>query len=77
MLDTYLRKRAKDNLKGPPERDVIHYEPQQRVDTRFTDVHIEAQPVQQQSRPVPPPSGKGKVKKPKKGRNGEQEMGIV
>jgi hypothetical protein len=43
---------------------------------RFMDVQTAPQPVQPQSRGIPPPS-KGKVKPPKKGRSGEQEMGIV
>jgi len=76
-----LRQRAKDNFaKGPPpQTDTIRHEPQQRVDMRFTDVQTHVQPIQPapvpQSRSIPP--SRGKVKVPKKGRSGEQEMGIV
>jgi hypothetical protein len=77
LLDTYLRKRAKDNLrKGPPlQRDVITHDPSGRVDRRFTEVQTQAQPVQQ-SRTVSP-ENKGKLKNPQRRMSGEQEMGIV
>jgi hypothetical protein len=76
LLDTYLRKRAKENLaKGPrPQTDVIQYEPHRTVDMRFADVQTQPQPIQQ-IYPVPPSNAK--VKKPKKGKSEEQEMGIV
>lgn len=76
MLDTYLRKRAKENLaKGPaPQTDVLQYDPQQGVEMRFTDVQTEPQPIQQ-SRVVLPSNAK--VKKPKKGKSREQEIGVV
>jgi hypothetical protein len=78
-LDTYLRKRAEDNLaKGlSPEIDVIHHDPQQRVEMRFTDAQIQPQFVQttQQSHGIPPIKAKGK--KPKPEASGEQEMGVI
>jgi hypothetical protein len=74
LLDTYLRKRAKDNLaKG--YTDVINRDPQQRVDMRFTDIPTQAQSVQQCR--IVSPLSQGKAKKPKKGKCGEQEMGVV
>lgn len=78
-MDTYLRKRAKDNLaKGPASlTDVISYEPQERVHMRFTDVQTQPQPIQPQACAVPPPISNAKVKKPKREREGRQEIGIV
>lgn len=44
---------------------------------RFTDVQTEAQPIQpiQQTRAIPVEAKK--AKNPKKGRSGDQEMGVV
>ena len=73
-----MRKRAKDNLgKGPaPQTDVVTHDPSQRVDMRFADVQTQPQPqLVQKNRTILPT--KGKVKKPKRGTTGEQEMGFV
>ena len=79
LLDTYLRKRAKDNLaKGPPpQTDVVRHQPTEGVEMRFTDVQTEAQPIQpvQQSRAIPVQPKE--IKQPKRGQSGEQEMGVV
>jgi hypothetical protein len=56
--------------------DVIHQDPARGVEMRFMDVQTAPQPIQQQSRGIPLPS-KGKVKPPKKGKSGQQEMGVV
>jgi hypothetical protein len=71
-LDTYLRQRAKDNLaKGPTtQMDVVMQDPG-RVDMRFQDVPTQPVPVMTRG------LVQGKTKKPKKGRSGEQEMGVV
>lgn len=76
-----MRKRAKDNLaKGPaPQTDVITYDPSQQVDMRFVDIPtqpqvVQAQPIQQNRTILPT---MGKVKKPKKGTSGQQEMELV
>jgi hypothetical protein len=79
LLDTYLRKRAQDNVaKGPPAQvDVVTHQPTQGIEMRFTDVQIDAQPIQPapHARAIPMPPQK--FKKPKKGKSGEQEMGVV
>ena len=74
LLDSYLRKRARNNLAKGLQTDVITHNPSVRVEMRFTDVPTQAQ-LGKQTRETS--STKGKAKPPKRGRTEDQETGVV
>lgn len=85
LLDTYLRQRAQDNLAKhrPGQSDTVTpLPPSQGIEQRFTDVSVEAQPLprEQMMQPTAATTGRGIMGGkgvPKRGRSGEQEMGVL